>query len=878
MFTTNESNTSAQVQIFEKFADPIAFSQMVSRLMVTEIRRRASNKTTENASISIVEFLEISPTVNTTSDKKGWILLSTLNILVSFNSSQLLAVMASNSLPSTFVKCLYLFFDLPPCVDKPAEDDAGSDEYLSDTERRKLLQKVFSQLLTRICASPPALNDLIRRDDLLLLFNAITSYCPKHNIIWRQTAADVIVTMAKHSNVNIDYLHSKNCVNLFLENVQRIVELGTIDHADIVLMLKTFIVFLYEYNNSVNLNLVDTLLQDFSANFGYQFIVDFALKLEQKKEFTLFADLMSLNQMFTKIGIATIKCRPMSVNELFIINEFSIPKPSKGSLKNLKAFNIFVTLWSKSELEQAQSILLDRILAIYKEDNANYFITEGNQALSTFAEKLELKAADIQIKYYTLIEYIIFELNYVPCKELISLGIILKNRHNTESLSLCLKMLIKILKFNAVFRDVYREIGLLDIVCSLYSYGIQTLAANDTNEIGEQVLANLVELFIHVLGGGTNVNKNCTIFHECGASRHTFTLIEHGNNSQSFKSIRKRAFLIIQNLILSSYNEDILSQLLALLHRDSSQTSKEDIDQMLSLKQSVLKSLLVVLSENHRVRALFRKVGGFVSVISVIVHMEKCLSPNDTSINLKRAWNLLRCVFATLITAMRFEPANSKYFSQEICTPSFTDSLFLLGCFDDNPLVFTIEDSNDTNTFFDQLFAISLDDIPASITKTGNCCILMRLLYEMAIDTLVSNARSTISPESSKALPIVEPTATIVYPCIIISILHLSQYIPSKQLCVYVIEKVRRLLSLERNLQVMCDLSLITRLLNSSFAEIFLNEQHILYPQIQHIFERLSSHHIQPKDLRFVYCCFGKSISISNFVFFLEFSCDYRTH
>ncbi|XP_073814345.1 WD repeat and FYVE domain-containing protein 3-like, partial [Musca autumnalis] len=55
----------------EKFWDVVAFCQQVSRLMVAEIRKRASNQSTEAASIAIVKFLEIETTEETSS---GWML------------------------------------------------------------------------------------------------------------------------------------------------------------------------------------------------------------------------------------------------------------------------------------------------------------------------------------------------------------------------------------------------------------------------------------------------------------------------------------------------------------------------------------------------------------------------------------------------------------------------------------------------------------------------------------------------------------------------------------------------------------------------------------------------------------------------------------
>lgn len=49
-----------------------------SKLMVTEIRRRASNQSTEAASCAIVRFLEID---SCEESSNGWMLLSTLNLL-----------------------------------------------------------------------------------------------------------------------------------------------------------------------------------------------------------------------------------------------------------------------------------------------------------------------------------------------------------------------------------------------------------------------------------------------------------------------------------------------------------------------------------------------------------------------------------------------------------------------------------------------------------------------------------------------------------------------------------------------------------------------------------------------------------------------------
>ena len=91
------------------------------------------------ASYAIVKFLEIDSTEESSS---GWMLLSTINLL-SAGTSSLIDCMTAACLPSTLVKCLYLFFDLP---DVPMADNLEPGCQFSARERRVLLQKVFVQV------------------------------------------------------------------------------------------------------------------------------------------------------------------------------------------------------------------------------------------------------------------------------------------------------------------------------------------------------------------------------------------------------------------------------------------------------------------------------------------------------------------------------------------------------------------------------------------------------------------------------------------------------------------------------------------------------------------------------------------------------------
>ena len=66
------------------------------------------------------------------------------------------------------------------------------------------------QILVKLCSHAAPAEELARRDDLTLLFSAITSWCPKHNIPWRKSAAEVLMTLSRHGltpNV-VQYIHS----------------------------------------------------------------------------------------------------------------------------------------------------------------------------------------------------------------------------------------------------------------------------------------------------------------------------------------------------------------------------------------------------------------------------------------------------------------------------------------------------------------------------------------------------------------------------------------------------------------------------------------------------------------------------------------------
>ena len=251
----------------------------------------------------------------------------------------------------------------------------------------------------------------------------------------------------------------KGCIALCVDNMQGSKELSPLE---VVEMFVTAFCFLKDSSQDS-----DTLMEDFRLCQGYIFLTDFLLKLEQnlsgEKESTeAIRNLVLLVASLSFCGHAEIKMSDSSVsNALYQLEGFKMPDPdNRGStVRNLQAFKVLQSVFLKAKSEQLTTVILDAISTIYTADNANYFLLESQHALPQFIEKMAAKPPAAHKKFYQLIEFVVQHLRYVPCKELIAMSLYLKSHENQECLLPALDCLLGIIRFDSVFKDVFREIG-----------------------------------------------------------------------------------------------------------------------------------------------------------------------------------------------------------------------------------------------------------------------------------------------------------------------------------------------------------------------------------------------------------------------------------
>lgn len=152
-----------------------------------------------------------------------------------------------------------------------------------------------------------------------------------------------------------------------------------------------------------------------------------------------------------------------------------------------------------------------------------------------------------------------------------------------------------------------------------------------------------------------------------------------------------------------------------------------------------MQALLSVLKESHRTRTVFRKVGGFVYVTSLLVAMERslCSPPKNgwEKVNQNQVFELLHTVLCTLTAAMRYEPANSHFFRTEIQYEKLADAVRLLGCFSDSRKMSPLNIFPSNTQLFQRLLEDDLISMDSVSPTLKHCSKLFIYLYKVTTDS-----------------------------------------------------------------------------------------------------------------------------------------------
>ncbi|KRY48284.1 WD repeat and FYVE domain-containing protein 3 [Trichinella britovi] len=859
-------------EITNRFKEAAQFVSLISNFLVQEIRIRAACPSTAlplttletalsveavcllasgnriEAAVEIVAYLK--PTSDCSETKvSGWSMLYSLSFLLSSNKNCIVESACKTSLPSTLVKSLYLFCDLPKTC--PLDED-----------QVRTLRGTLMKTMTVMLRNPRGIEQMASKDDLVLLFCGVSSWCPVFNHTWRNCSAELLMTISSgvRSLLLINYIHTHKCIELFVDNLKHSTQ-ETIP--DMVEMICCLLCILKDFASVSSL-----LLDDFENADGYKFLGDLVLQYEnvqRQNEQDSLRNLLFLVNSVVSAGCDEIKL-PEVQNPWKTSRPFHMPQPlGEGrTVRNMKAFELLETVFIHSRQTYICCTILDVLYSMLTADPVNYFILENRCPLGKFLETLSTKSLKVQRKLFDLIEYVVFQLNYLPSKEFIAIGPVLKMNKDMASIHLILGSLFKILTYNPAVKDVFREVGLLDVfITVLQNVYTSVKSENEPNEqLWDTFTLTINTLCLLV----KQCNANVVLVREIGGTKTVFAMVEDD-------CCRPLALKLLQHIMMNPSGEDELAGVLALLHSPT--------DNPISLKSDVLQFLSFVLRESHRVRMAFRRVGGYVYLLSLILNM------GGTFKNLKKDFQhtdsffenfaYLRNIFKVLTMSMRFEPSNAMFFQNEVKFNSLTDSLHLLGCFSEKRSFSVIpvkkgiaELRVDFLSTLCDIFNVAADeklsfpegDLSENVVVI---CAILRLLYDMAFDRSDRNGKvieftseqPAHSPNmiSYRFASLIGQNAFVVHTgavmCMFELLLYVEQPNPMETLNVqlFIIEMVKSILRTERNQQVMCCVGL-PRLLFDTVSDVFFEEEHPLLPPSYYILERLAAQGMTPNELR----------------------------
>ncbi|XP_018654969.1 beige/beach protein-related [Schistosoma mansoni] len=279
---------------------------------------------------SVGDCLEVTDYEHAVITNKGSCLLNSLN-LMSTGHTSLIECMAAASVPSTLVKCLYIFLDLPEKYSTGSTFHANEILVFGMFYNHSYFHTV--QLLQRLCLYPVVAEELARKDALCHLFSALTDWCAPHNASWRVTTTVVLSTIAQNSMTPVvtKCVHDSECIRHCLKNLSES-KSGSKD------FVNSFVSLLHVVRESSIDDQI--LLDDFRSNNGYLVLSDFCLKLEENRSPDSENSLKTLVALVGHLAICgPVELRPKAGagEQIHKIPGFHIHMPkTQGSLELLK--------------------------------------------------------------------------------------------------------------------------------------------------------------------------------------------------------------------------------------------------------------------------------------------------------------------------------------------------------------------------------------------------------------------------------------------------------------------------------------------------------------------------------------------------------------
>ncbi|KAM9364693.1 WD repeat- and FYVE domain-containing protein 4 isoform 2-T2 [Pholidichthys leucotaenia] len=646
---------------------------LTAHTVIDNVHKRLAERPAEAAREEVVQFFKRPDDVTNLENEEssGWLLLKSL-LLLTADSSDILSSI-NPGLPAALVKCLYLLVCLP-----------AKKENLKVEET---FQEQLTQVILQLCRLPGNVERLVETQELQCLIISLTSLWDQTSESWRHQASHILKAVSAVATSNtVPCLLGKNCVRICIQNLLHIREdvSGSV-LAEVAVAAFCFIRDTYHCNPA--------LFTEFDANNGYQALENILKRCEEGvplDQFQPVEELLALIVSFTLLGKTELKVALCVTNPQPPGFKFDPPLTKGLAVKNLRAFHLLQASLLRSQDSLLCCQLLQALQMIWERDPANFFLLEWTvQSVTQLAACIWLKPTPVQKQFFTLLEMVVFKLNYIPHETLRALLNVLKQSSAgtlaggvtvTEFGVVALKCFHKMIALSDMLAEVLSDSGLLELMLGelrrrakvLRKAGVVAPTKLDSESVpcvedSEKLLTTCMLQVVSVLT--LRSIKNTVSVRDLGMIPYIKIFLDKDQ-------YRSPSLSILEQLAEINPEEFMRTAIGALC----SSTQQE-----LVLKRDLLKSVLKVL-ESPNTWDAFRKAGGFTGLLSLVIDMEGALADPPKgevwkSLGHQPLLDILLLILHIMALAVHLHTVNAHHFEVGGFYERLAEALLHLGCF-----------------------------------------------------------------------------------------------------------------------------------------------------------------------------------------------------
>ncbi|XP_077438112.1 WD repeat- and FYVE domain-containing protein 4 isoform X2 [Vanacampus margaritifer] len=640
---------------------------LTTDIFIHNIHNRLAERPAENAREEVVRFFQRE---HEQTSCPGWLLLKSL-LLLTADSSVILSSL-NPEFPAVLVKCLYLLVCIPPKEDLTIKES---------------FQEPLTQVLLQLCRQPVNVERLVETQELQCLIIGLTSLWDQTSISWRHQASRVLrVVSAVATSNTVPNLLGKNCIRICIQNLLRInsAVAGPL-LAEVAVAVFSFIRDTYPLNPA--------LFIEFDSHNGYKALENVLKRCEggvPEDQFHYVEELLALIASFTLLGKTELKVALCVSHPQPPGFKFEPPLNKGSSVKNMPAFHLLQAFLLQSEDSQLCCQILRTFKMIWERDKANFFLLEWTvQTMAQLAACVYRKPAAVQTMFFSMLEMVIFKLNYIPHEVLRVVLSILKQSWSGSMAAevvgaefgvVTLTSFHRMTVHSGMLAEMLSEWGLLELLLGelrrrakiIRKAGIFSSPQLDAEQLpsGEDCDKLLTTCMLQVVSALTLRSiKNTVSVRELGMVPYIKLFLDEAH-------YRGPTLCILEHLAELNPEEFMSTAIGALC----SSTQQE-----LALKWDLLQSMWKVLESPNSLDA-FRRAGGFTGLLSLVLDMEGALAdpPQDEvwrSVGHQPLLDLLLLALHILASAVHLHRVNEHFFQTCGFYEKLAEALLQLGCF-----------------------------------------------------------------------------------------------------------------------------------------------------------------------------------------------------